>query len=61
LWPHSHRAAASIDPELEAQRRIRALKVSLLVLLVTAIAQFAVVLVSGSAALLADTATPPTR
>ena len=56
LRPHSHDAAASIDPALEGSTEgIRALKVSLVVLLVTAIAQFAVVLVSGSAALLADT------
>ena len=56
LRPHSHDAADSIDPALEGSAAgIRALKISLIVLLLTAIAQLAVVLVSGSAALLADT------
>ncbi|HVE31026.1 MAG TPA: cation diffusion facilitator family transporter, partial [Mycobacteriales bacterium] len=56
LRPHSHDAADSIDPALEGSAEgIRALKISLVVLLLTAIAQLAVVLVTGSVALLADT------
>lgn len=54
--PHSHDAATSVDEALEGSRQgIRALKISLVLLAVTAILQFAVVLVSGSVALLADT------
>ncbi|MCE7481044.1 MULTISPECIES: cation diffusion facilitator family transporter [Microbacterium] len=54
--PHSHDAADSIDDAMEANRSgIRALKISLLILLVTTILQAAVVLFSGSVALLADT------
>jgi cation diffusion facilitator family transporter len=54
--PHSHDAADSIDDALEATGAgIRAVKISLLVLGVTAVAQLAIVLVSGSVALLADT------
>ncbi|TFC44364.1 cation transporter [Cryobacterium sp. TMT2-10] len=54
--PHSHDAADSIDDALEASTQgIRAVKISLLILLATTILQFAVVLVSGSVALLADT------
>ena len=54
--PHSHDAADSIDDALEAsQQGIRALKISLFVLLGTTILQFFVVLISGSVALLADT------
>ena len=54
--PHSHDAADSIDSALESSARgIRAVKISLVVLGVTAIAQLAVVYVSGSVALLADT------
>ena len=53
---HSHDPGDSIDDALTSDRRgIRALKVSLAVLGVTALAQFAVVLISGSVALLADT------
>jgi cation diffusion facilitator family transporter len=56
LGSHSHDAADSIDPALEGSAEgIRALKVSLVVLLVTATVQLAVVLVAGSVALLADT------
>jgi cation diffusion facilitator family transporter len=56
LRPHSHDAAGSIDPALEGSTAgIHALKVSLVVLSVTAIAQLAVVLISGSVGLLADT------
>ena len=53
---HSHDPGDSIDDALTGDRRgIRALKISLVVLGVTALAQLAVVLVSGSVALLADT------
>ena len=54
--PHSHDAADSIDDALEASAAgIRALKISLFVLLGTTILQFVIYLVSGSVALLADT------
>jgi cation diffusion facilitator family transporter len=54
--PHTHDAADSIDDALEASTHgIRALKVSLVILLSTTVLQFAVVLVSGSVALFADT------
>jgi len=54
--PHSHDAADSIDDALEANRSgIRALKISLLILLVTTVLQAGVVVFSGSVALLADT------
>jgi cation diffusion facilitator family transporter len=54
--PHSHDAADSVDSALEASTEgIRALKISLLALAATALAQLAVVLVTGSVALLADT------
>ena len=53
---HSHDPGDSIDDALTSDERgIRALKLSLLVLGITAVAQLAVVLVSGSVALLADT------
>ncbi len=56
LRPHSHDAADSIDDALEASAQgIRAVKVSLVALGATALAQLAVVAVSGSVALLADT------
>jgi len=56
LGDHSHDPGDSIDEALTSDRRgIRALKLSLLLLAVTAVAQLAVVIVSGSAALLADT------
>jgi cation diffusion facilitator family transporter len=56
LRPHSHDAADSIDAALAASAEgIRALKISLLVLGATALAQLVVVAMSGSAALLADT------
>jgi cation diffusion facilitator family transporter len=56
LRPHSHDAADSIDAALAASAEgIRALKISLLVLGATALAQAVVVAMSGSAALLADT------
>ncbi|MEU4191627.1 cation diffusion facilitator family transporter [Kribbella sp. NPDC026611] len=54
--PHSHDAADSIDSALEASAEgIRALKISLIGLGVTAIAQLVVVILTGSTALLADT------
>jgi cation diffusion facilitator family transporter len=54
--PHTHDAADAIDDALEAsQQGVRALKISLFVLLGTTILQFAVVFMSGSVALLADT------
>lgn len=54
--PHSHDAADSIDDALEASTQgVRALKISLFLLLGTTVLQFVVVLLSGSVALLADT------
>jgi cation diffusion facilitator family transporter len=54
--PHSHDSADSVDSALESSAAgIRAVKISLLVLGATAIAQIAIVLVSGSIALAADT------
>lgn len=54
--PHTHDAADSVDDALEASAQgVRALKISLLVLLGTTVLQFAVVFVSNSVALLADT------
>jgi len=56
LVPHSHDAVDAIDDAMEASREgVHALKVSLLILLGTTILQLAVLLVSGSVALLADT------
>ncbi|MFF7144102.1 cation diffusion facilitator family transporter [Streptomyces nodosus] len=56
LTPHSHETAGRVDPTLESSTRgLRALWVSLAVLGVTALAQAAVVVVSGSVALLGDT------
>jgi len=53
--PHSHDAADSVDRALEGSREgMRALKISLVGLAVTAALQV-VVLVSGSVALLVDT------
>jgi cation diffusion facilitator family transporter len=54
--PHSHDSADSVDDALETSSQgIRAVKISLLGLGVTAIFQLAIVLISGSVALLADT------
>ena len=54
--PHSHDAADSVDDELEGSSEgIRAVKLSLIVLGATAIAQLVVVLITNSTALLADT------
>uniref|UniRef100_UPI0031E03896 cation diffusion facilitator family transporter n=1 Tax=Streptomyces hawaiiensis TaxID=67305 RepID=UPI0031E03896 len=56
LAPHSHETADKVDSALESSARgMRALWVSLAVLGVTALAQAAVVAVSGSVALLGDT------
>ena len=54
--PHSHDAADGVDDALESSAAgIRAVKISLLILGLTAIAQIAIVMVSGSVALAADT------
>jgi cation diffusion facilitator family transporter len=54
--PHSHDASDSIDDALEASNEgVRALKISLFILLGTTILQLVVVVISGSVALLADT------
>ena len=54
--PHSHDSADSVDSALESSAKgVRAVKISLVALMTTAAAQVAVVLVTGSVALLADT------
>lgn len=54
--PHSHDAADSIDSALESSERgIRAVKISFGALLLTSALQLAVIVFSGSVALLADT------
>lgn len=54
--PHSHDVADSIDDALEASKEgVRTLKISLLVLGLTAALQLVIVAISGSVALLADT------
>jgi cation diffusion facilitator family transporter len=54
--PHSHDSADSVDSALEASTDgIRAVKISLVALLVTSVAQAVVVVLTGSVALLADT------
>ncbi len=54
--PHSHDASDSIDGALESSAAgIRAVKISLLALGATSVAQLVIVVVSGSVALLADT------
>ncbi|MDO3634986.1 cation diffusion facilitator family transporter [Mycolicibacterium arseniciresistens] len=54
--PHSHDASDSIDGALESSAAgIRAVKVSLIALGLTALAQIVIVAISGSVALLADT------
>lgn len=56
LKPHSHDAADSVDSALEASAEgIRAVKISLAALGLTAVAQALLVVVTGSVALLADT------
>jgi cation diffusion facilitator family transporter len=55
-FAHSHNAADKVDESMESNARgIRALKISLVGLGLTALLQLLVVLVSGSVALLADT------
>jgi cation diffusion facilitator family transporter len=54
--PHSHDSADSVDSALEASAQgIRAVKISLVALGITALLQVLVVVISGSVALLADT------
>ncbi|MFP5312064.1 MAG: cation transporter, partial [Actinomycetes bacterium] len=54
--PHTHDAVDSIDDAMEANSEgIRALKISMFLLLATTVLQFLVVLFSSSVALLADT------
>ncbi|MGZ4611158.1 MAG: cation diffusion facilitator family transporter [Actinomycetes bacterium] len=54
--PHSHDASVAMDSELETSKRgTRALLLSFVGLLVTALAQLVVFLMSGSVALLVDT------
>ncbi|GAA1788986.1 cation diffusion facilitator family transporter [Pseudarthrobacter sulfonivorans] len=54
--PHSHDSADSVDDALESSSQgIRAVKLSLLGLGATSLFQLAIVLISGSVALLADT------
>ncbi|MGN6446843.1 cation diffusion facilitator family transporter [Amnibacterium sp.] len=56
LVPHTHDAADSVDDALEASTEgVRALKISLFVLLATTVVQFVIVLSTSSVALLADT------
>lgn len=56
LVPHTHDAADSLDSALESSAAgIRAVKVSLLILGITAIVQVVIVVVSGSVALASDT------
>jgi len=56
ISPHSHDAADKVDAVLESSSiGIRALKISLVGLMATAVLQLVVVLLSGSVALLADT------
>ena len=56
LRPHSHETADRVDAALEASGEgMRALRISLAVLAVTALVQAVVVAVSGSVALLGDT------
>lgn len=56
LAPHSHDLSGRVDPAIETSAEgIRAVKISLVALLLTAAAQAVVVLMSGSVALLGDT------
>ena len=56
FMPHSHDSADSVDSALEGSSQgIRAVKISLVALGVTALLQVLVVMISGSVALLADT------
>lgn len=54
--PHSHgHQEAALDPNLATDRGVWALKISLAALIITAIFQVVIVIISGSVALLADT------
>lgn len=54
--PHSHDAADSIDDAMEANAEgVRALKISLVIMIATTVVQAVIVAFSGSVALLADT------
>lgn len=54
--PHSHaHTLAALDPALATESGIRVLKITLIALIATALFQMAVVAISGSVALLADT------
>jgi cation diffusion facilitator family transporter len=54
--PHSHDAADSVDSALEgSEQGVRAVKISLVGLGITAVLQVVIVAISGSVALLADT------
>lgn len=54
--PHTHDSSESIDNALEASKEgVRALKISMVILLATTVLQVIVVAISGSVALLADT------
>lgn len=54
--PHTHDSSDSIDDALEASKEgVRALKISMVILLATTALQVIVVAISGSVALLADT------
>ncbi|MEC3974384.1 cation diffusion facilitator family transporter [Amycolatopsis sp. H20-H5] len=56
MTPHSHDSADIVDSTLEASARgMRALWISFAALMVTAVAQLVVVVISGSVALLGDT------
>jgi cation diffusion facilitator family transporter len=56
IAPHSHDAADSVDSALESSAKgVKAVKISLVVLLATSAIQVVLVLVTGSVALLADT------
>ncbi len=55
-FSHSHESADSVDDALESSEvGIRALKISLVALMLTALFQVGIVAISGSVALLADT------
>lgn len=56
IRPHSHDSASKVDTALSTDARgVRALKVSLVVLLLTGVAQLVVVIATNSVALLSDT------
>lgn len=56
IRPHSHDSASKIDSALETDSRgVRALKLSLVALLITGVLQLIIVIATGSVALLSDT------